>query len=255
MSNRRWMRLCTSSAVLISCTCTNQRKRMSQLVTYSIILFQMKAGWQLPVFLALMAILNSCGFYATLPSSWQHSLAKFGIWQPLLPIPSLSVHIQCCVSSESCLLLTRNCWGWKIPPGALSQTIDPALPAPPQNHVLKCHIHTFLGHFQGQWFHHFPGYSIPMLDNPSSEFFFFLISNLNFLWCNLEPFLLALLPIPLVLSMFQSLQLWGWDIHGRHIPAQSWGPHWAWMESALRDPKFRIPGKDRARTKQSKNCL
>lgn len=104
MSKRRWVRLWTCSGVLFSCTYdTNQRKKMGQLVIFNIILFQMKAGWQLPVFLALMAILNSCGFDAALPNSWQHS-AKFGIWHPLFPSPSLSLHIQCCTCTESLLL-------------------------------------------------------------------------------------------------------------------------------------------------------
>lgn len=40
---------------------------------------------------------------------------------------------------------------------------------PPLNHVLLCHYHTFFKHFQGWWFHHFPGQPVLMLCNPLNE--------------------------------------------------------------------------------------
>lgn len=39
-------------------------------------------------------------------------------------------------------------------------------PNPPPmstNHIPQCHIHTFLEHLQGQWFHHLPEQPIPVL--------------------------------------------------------------------------------------------
>lgn len=45
------------------------------------------------------------------------------------------------------------------------------------------------------WLHHFPGKSLPMLYNPSSDFFFFfLICGLSTLCCSLRPFPFVLHP-------------------------------------------------------------
>lgn len=221
-------------------------------MTHNIILFQMKAGWQLPVFLALMAILNPCGFYATLPSSWQHS-AKFEIWHPLLSTPfpetarpTLYVYRKPSAVNMELLRLentsrTTESDHW---PSTARSTTKPR-PEVPHSHI----------------FWTLPGAACSKPWQLFQWRNFFLISNLNFPWCNLRPFLLALSPIPLVLSVFQSLQLWGWDIHDRHIPAQSWGHPWVWVELALWDPKSSTTGMDRARMllraklRAAQNCL
>lgn len=139
---RRWMQLCTCSALFLSCTYDAiQRKKTGSLMTYSVIRFQMKAGCQLPVILTLiwhplMAILNSWGFYASLPSSWQHPVAKFGIWHPLLSpsfpeiAPSNAIFIRkafCCYPccnhcNYECKIPMRGTLAWRAPVGVSGTT-------------------------------------------------------------------------------------------------------------------------------------
>ena len=40
---------------------------------------------------------------------------------------------------------------------------------PPLNHALKLHIYTSFKYLQGWCLNHFPGQSVPMLDNPFGE--------------------------------------------------------------------------------------
>jgi len=65
----------------------------------------------------------------------------------------------------------------------------------PTDHIPQYHMHTVLEHLQGQWLHHLPGQLCHCLTTPS-ENKFFLISNLNLLWCNLRPSHLVLLLLP-----------------------------------------------------------
>lgn len=57
--------------------------------------------------------------------------------------------------------------------------------SPPLNHIPKCHIYTSFGYLQGWQLSRFPGQPFPGLDNPFCDFF--LMSNLNLPWNNLQP--------------------------------------------------------------------
>lgn len=59
------------------------------------------------------------------------------------------------------------------------------------DHVTKCHIHSFLEHFQVRYIHYCPGQSVPMFNNPFQEEN--LMSILNLPWCSLR--LLSFCPI------------------------------------------------------------
>lgn len=54
--------------------------------------------------------------------------------------------ISCCPSRDQRQITELS--GWKSSPRTSSPTANPALPYPSRNHVPKCHIHTFLEHFQ-----------------------------------------------------------------------------------------------------------
>lgn len=59
------------------------------------------------------------------------------------------------------------------------------------DHVTKCHIYSFLEHFQVWYIHYCPGQSVPMFNNPLQEEN--LMSILNLPWCSLR--LLSFCPI------------------------------------------------------------
>ncbi|KAK4824899.1 hypothetical protein QYF61_021414 [Mycteria americana] len=63
----------------------------------------------------------------------------------------------------------RDKMGWKRPLRSSNPTVNLALPSPPLNHVLKCHIYTSFKYLQGWGLNHFPGQPVPMLDNPLGE--------------------------------------------------------------------------------------
>jgi len=63
----------------------------------------------------------------------------------------------------------------------------------PADHVLQCHISTFLEHLQEWWPHHLPGQLCHCITTLSKQKCF-QISNLNLPWFNLKP-------LPLILSL------------------------------------------------------
>lgn len=110
-----------------------------------------------------------------------------------------------------CVIELWNYVGWKRPLKSSCPTVTPAQPSPPLNNVLQSHIYTSSKKSQGWWLHHFPGKPVPMLDH-SEELF--LISDLNFLHCNLGafPFRLEMsFSLFFLFSAFQFLWyvLWG----------------------------------------------
>lgn len=69
--------------------------------------------------------------------------------------------------------------------------VNPAAPCSPINLTLQCNSHTFFGHFQEWWPHHFPWQPIPGLDNLTVRKVF-LIFNLNLPRHSLRSFSLVL---------------------------------------------------------------
>lgn len=69
--------------------------------------------------------------------------------------------------------------------------VNPAAPCSPINLTLQCNTHTFFGHFQEWWPHHFPWQPIPGLDNLTVRKVF-LIFNLNLPRHSLRSFSLVL---------------------------------------------------------------
>ncbi|KAK4828799.1 hypothetical protein QYF61_000856 [Mycteria americana] len=64
---------------------------------------------------------------------------------------------------------SQNRIGWKRPLRSSSPTVNLTLPRPPLYHVPKHLIQTSFKYLQGWRLNHFPGQSVPMLDNPFSE--------------------------------------------------------------------------------------
>ncbi|KAK4807436.1 hypothetical protein QYF61_001987, partial [Mycteria americana] len=64
---------------------------------------------------------------------------------------------------------SQNHIGWKRPLRSSSPTANLTLPKPPLHHVPKHLIQMSFKYLQGWGLHHFPGQSVPMLDNPLGE--------------------------------------------------------------------------------------
>lgn len=71
--------------------------------------------------------------------------------------------------------------GLKKRPLRSSQTINPAPPHSALNQLPMCHIQMYFEHSHRWWFHHFPGQSLPTLNNFFCEKKKILISNLDLL--------------------------------------------------------------------------
>ncbi|KAK4818570.1 hypothetical protein QYF61_014706 [Mycteria americana] len=59
--------------------------------------------------------------------------------------------------------------GWKRPLRSSSPTVNLTLPKPPLHHVPEHLIQTSFKYLQGWGLNHFPGQSVPVLENPFSE--------------------------------------------------------------------------------------
>ncbi|KAK4825514.1 hypothetical protein QYF61_000027, partial [Mycteria americana] len=94
---------------------------------------------------------------------------KFSTFAEALHFDRDHMHTRIRIAENHRITESQNHIGWKRPLRSSSPTINLTLPRPPLHHVSKYLIQMSFKYLQGWRLNHFPGQSVPMLDNPLGE--------------------------------------------------------------------------------------